>query len=578
MAVRLSELLLREERITPAQLDVARNHQRASGSRLGATLVRLGMINDEDVALALSRQYGVPAIQLADVDLDAEVIRLIPVEAAIRHQVVPVARRGSTLTLAMTDPANVEALDDIAFMTGLHVEPVVASDAALQQAIGKYYRQPHSGSARHRPPPVTRGVDPAQASSPAGELEILDTPEAPGITVSDEAGGEQTIIQLVEGLMRAAIERGASDIHLEPYEHDLRVRYRIDGVLQPASSPAIRYRDAIASRLKILAQLDIAEKRLPQDGRIKARFTARGRARDVDFRVSCLPTLFGETIVLRLLDPSALELDLASLGFEAPALERFRRAIRRPWGLVLVTGPTGSGKTSTLYSALAEISQPGVNVLTVEDPVEFNVRGINQVQVRDSIGLTFAAALRAFLRQDPNVILVGEIRDGDTASIAVKAALTGHLVLSTVHTNDAATTVARLVNMGVEPYLVASSLNVLCAQRLVRRVCESCRSSAEVTPETLAQLSGDGNDASALQPVRGRGCPRCDGTGYRGRVGIFEVMEMTEPLRDLVRANAPVPELRRLATIEGMQTLRESGLQKVRAGETTIEEVLRETV
>jgi type IV pilus assembly protein PilB len=554
MAVRFSELLLREGRITPAQLDVALNHQRTSGGRLGATLVRLGLLRDEDVALVLSRQHNVPAIQLADVVIDPAVIRLIPVEAAVRHQVVPVARHGSTLTLAMTDPANVEALDDITFITGLHVEPVVSSDAALQQAIGTYYRDAFPGMIRVRPPAPARPADPDGTEQGSGDFEVLaDDGEAGDVAGSEDQGGDQTVVRLVNALMRRAIAQGASDIHIEPYEKELRVRVRVDGVLQAAPAPPLRLRDAVTSRIKIMARLDIAEKRLPQDGRIKVRFTDDGRAREVDFRVSCLPTLFGEKLVLRLLDPEAMRLDLGCLGFEAQALERFRRAIRRPWGLVLVTGPTGSGKTSTLYSALGEISRPGVNVVTVEDPVEFNLPGINQVQVRDVIGLSFAAALRAFLRQDPDVILVGEIRDAETASIAVKAALTGHLVLSTLHTNDAASTVNRLVNMGVEPYLAAGSLNLLCAQRLVRRVCDHCE-------------------------VRGRGCERCTGTGYRGRVGLFEVMELSEPLRELVRSNAAIPDIQRLAASEGMESLRASGLHKVQQGVTTIDEVLRETV
>ena len=452
MAVRFSELLLREQRITPAQLDVALSHQRASGGRLGATLVRLGLLSDEDVALVLSRQYGVPAIQLNGVEIDPAVIRLVPVEMAVKHQVLPVAREGTTLTLAMTDPADVGALDDIAFITGLHVEPVVASDAALQQAIGKYYRHSLPGPVRARPAAPARPQD-STGTDGIGELEVVGGAESDVVSRApaeddEEQGGEQTIIGLVNALMLGAIRQGASDIHVEPYEKEVRVRYRVDGMLQPVLAPPFRYRDALTSRIKILAHLDIAEKRLPQDGRIKARFNDRGRLREVDFRVSCLPTLYGEKVVLRLLDPDALRLDLTALGFEAPALERFQRAVRRPWGLVLVTGPTGSGKTSTLYSALAHLSQPGVNILTVEDPVEFNLPGINQVQVRDQIGLSFAAALRAFLRQDPNVILVGEIRDTETAAIAVKAALTGHLVLSTLHTNDAATTVNRLVNMG----------------------------------------------------------------------------------------------------------------------------------
>jgi type IV pilus assembly protein PilB len=578
MAVRFSELLLREGRITPVQLEVALNHQRTNGGRLGATLVRLGLLRDEDVALVLSRQHGVPSIHLSDVVISPDVIALIPVEAAVRHQVVPVARHGSTLTLAMTDPANVEALDDIAFITGLHVEPVVASDAALQQAIGTYYRQSLPGLIRVRPPAPVRAAEPEAVEQERGEFEVLDDGEAADERGPADQGGDRTVVRLVNALMRQAIEQGASDIHLEPYEKELRVRLRVDGVLQPGPAPPLRLRDAITSRIKIMARLDIAEKRLPQDGRIKVRFGDRGRAREVDFRVSCLPTLFGEKLVLRLLDREALRLDLAGLGFEAPALERFKRAIRRPWGLVLVTGPTGSGKTSTLYSALAEISRPGANVLTIEDPVEFNLPGINQVQVREVIGLSFAAALRAFLRQDPDVILVGEIRDAETASIAVKAALTGHLVLSTLHTNDAATTVNRLVNMGVEPYLVAGSVNLLCAQRLVRRVCDRCRAPDEIPHETLIQAGAAPEDAASFRGVRGRGCDRCAGTGYRGRIGLFEVMELTEPLRDLVRSNAPIPELRRLAGSDGVQSLRASGLHKVRQGITTIDEVVRETI
>jgi type IV pilus assembly protein PilB len=584
MAVRFSELLLREKRITPAQLQVALNHQRASGGRLGTTLVRLGLLRDEDVALVLSRQYGVPAIQLATFDIDPDVIRLIPVEAAVRHQVVPVARHGSTLTLAMTDPANLDALDDIAFITGLHVQPVVASDTALQQAIGKYYRHAAPGVARVRPAPAVRAAETVDTADDQRVLEVVDGP-APSDSraenqprdESHDQAGDQTVVRLVDALMMSAIRQGASDIHIEPYEKELKVRFRVDGVLQPAEAPALRYRDAITSRIKIMARLDIAEKRLPQDGRIKARFNDRGRTREIDFRVSCLPTLFGEKVVLRLLDPQALRFDLSALGFEPQALDRFQDAIRRPWGMVLVTGPTGSGKTSTLYSALTQISQPGVNVLTVEDPVEFNLPGINQVQVRDLIGLSFAAALRAFLRQDPDVILVGEIRDAETASIAVKAALTGHLVLSTLHTNDAATTVNRLVNMGVEPFLVASSVNALCAQRLVRRVCDACKAPCEIPRDLLVQIGFSSADAASVRPVHGRGCDHCGGTGYRGRIGLFEVIEITEPVRDLVRAHAPVSELRRLAAAGGTQTLRQSGLQKIRDGLTTVEEVVRET-
>jgi type IV pilus assembly protein PilB len=376
----------------------------------------------------------------------------------------------------------------------------------------------------------------------------------------------------------SAIQRGASDIHIEPYEKELRIRFRIDGVLQPVMGPPLKYRDPITSRLKIMARLDIAEKRLPQDGRIKARFTNQDTLREIDFRVSCLPTLFGEKIVLRLLDREQLRLDMSRLGLEPAALAMFEAAIRRPWGMVLVTGPTGSGKTNTLYSAITQLNQPGVNILTAEDPVEFNIAGINQLQVRDQIGLTFASALRSFLRQDPNVILVGEIRDLETAAIAVRAALTGHMVLSTLHTNDAPSTINRLVNMGVEAFLVNSSVNLVCAQRLVRRICEHCREPHPLAPETLVEAGFDPAEVGALRLVRGRGCERCGRTGYRGRIGLFEVMEMTEGLRQLVIENAPVSALRRLAIEEGMVTLRQSGLRKVRDGLTTLDEVVRETV
>jgi type IV pilus assembly protein PilB len=392
-----------------------------------------------------------------------------------------------------------------------------------------------------------------------------------------EQQADAPIIRLVSAVLLTAIQRGASDIHVEPYEHDMRVRFRIDGVLHPVMAPALKYRDAITSRLKIMARLDIAERRLPQDGRIKARIKEQGRTREVDFRVSCLPTLFGEKVVLRLLDRDTLRLDMTHLGLEPPALAKVAAAIRRPWGMVLVTGPTGSGKTSTLYSAISQLNQPGLNIVTAEDPVEFNLQGINQLQVRDQIGLTFASALRSFLRQDPNVILVGEIRDGETAAIAVKAALTGHLVLSTVHTSDAPGTVNRLANMGVEPFLLASSVNLICAQRLVRRVCDHCREPQRLPVELLVEAGFERSEAAALEAVHGRGCDQCAGTGYKGRVGIFEVMEMTEAARQLLLQGASTIELRRVAIREGMTTLRQSGLNKVRDGETTLDEVVRET-
>jgi type IV pilus assembly protein PilB len=578
MAIRLGELLLREKRITPAQLQEALSHQRTAGGRLGSSLVKLGFVRDEDITSVLSRQYGVPAIALGQFDLDAAVVKLIPGETAAKYHVIPVGKSGTTLTLAMTDPTNVFAMDDIKFMTGLHVEPVVASETAVRDAIDRYYAKPAAAQNGAKTADlVTRALEDL---GPGGDDDIevvADSAEIDSSTLERQSG-EAPIIRLVNALLLSAIQRGASDIHVEPYEKEMRIRFRIDGVLQPVMSPPLKYRDPITSRIKIMARLDIAEKRLPQDGRVKARFNDAGKAREIDFRVSCLPTLFGEKIVMRLLDSDNLRLDMTRLGLEPQALSKLEAAIRRPWGMVLVTGPTGSGKTNTLYSSIARLNQPGVNIMTAEDPVEFNLLGVNQVLVRESIGLTFAAALRSFLRQDPNVILVGEIRDAETAAIAVKAALTGHMVLSTLHTNDAPSSINRLVNMGVEPFLVASSVNLVCAQRLVRRICEHCKHPHPMSVEHLIEAGFDAEDAAVVKPLVGKGCDRCGGTGYKGRVGLFEIMEVTEGLRELVLANAPVSELRRHAISEGMVTLRQSGLRKVREGVTTMEEVVRETV
>ncbi len=578
MAVRLGELLLRDKRISPVQLQEALSHQRANGGRLGAHLVKLGFVHDDDITAILSRQYGVPAITLPHFDLDLAVVRLVPAETAVKYQVIPVGRSATSLTLAMTDPTNVFAMDDIKFMTGLHVEPVVASETSVREAIARYYG---AGAASASGPSasdlVSRALEDLGSGGDDG-LEVVADPAAIDAATLERQGGEAPVIRLVNALMLSAIQRGASDIHLEPYEKEMRIRFRIDGVLHPVMAPPLKYRDPITSRIKIMAQLDIAEKRLPQDGRIKARFNDQGQTREIDFRVSSLPTLFGEKIVLRLLDRDQLRLDMTRLGFEVQALQRFESAIRRPWGMVLVTGPTGSGKTNTLYSAISRLNQPGVNILTAEDPVEFNLAGINQVQVRDSIGLTFAVALRSFLRQDPNVILVGEIRDTETAAIAVKAALTGHLVLSTLHTNDAPSTVSRLVNMGVEAFLVASSVNLVCAQRLVRRICDHCREPEDLPPEALLEAGFAVEELAAVRTFRGRGCPRCGGTGYRGRVGLFEVMASSEALRTQILEGAPVNELRRQAMAEGMVTLRQSGLGKIREGLTTVDDVIRETV
>jgi type IV pilus assembly protein PilB len=578
MAVRLGELLLREKRVTPAQLQDALNHQRQNGGRLSTSLVKLGILTDDDITAVVSRHCGVPAINLLEFSLEPAIIRLISAESANKYNVLPVTRSGTTLTLAMADPTNVFAMDDIKFMTGLHVEPVVASETAIREAIQRYY-----GAKATEAPQSTRAGDLAnkaleELDGTDNDIEVVAEAEEIDAASLERQGGEAPIIKLVNALMLSAIQKGASDIHIEPYEKDMRIRLRIDGQLHSVMTPAIKFRDPIVSRIKIMARLDIAEKRLPQDGRIKARFVDRGRNRDIDFRVSVLPTLFGEKIVMRLLDPEGLKLDMAKLGFETEALARFDRSIRKPWGMVLVTGPTGSGKTNTLYSSLAQINDPHTNIMTAEDPVEFNLPGINQVQVRENIGLSFANVLRSFLRQDPNVILVGEIRDAETASIGVKAALTGHLVLSTLHTNDAPSSINRLINMGIEPFLVANSVNLICAQRLVRRICEGCKERYDASPAKLTETGFDASEVTTFRPFRGKGCDRCSGSGYKGRLGVFEVMEMSEGLRDLIIAGEPATELRKQAMKEGMLTLRQSGIQKVRDGLTTLEEVVRETM
>jgi len=579
MAVRLGELLLREKRVTPVQLQEALNHQRQNGGRLSTSLVKLSILTDDDITSVVSRHCGVPAINLREFELDSSIVRLVPPESATKYNVVPVGRSGTTLTLAMADPTNVFAMDDVKFMTGLHVEPVVASESAIREAITKYYSGKalaDSGSNAKAGDLADRALQ--ELGTHDDNIEVVAETEEIDSASLEKQGGEAPIIKLVNALMLSAIQKGASDIHIEPYEKEMRIRFRIDGQLQSVMTPALKFRDPIVSRVKIMARLDIAEKRLPQDGRIKTRFVDRGRNRDIDFRVSVLPTLFGEKVVLRLLDPEGLKLDMTKLGFESEALTRFMRAIKKPWGMVLVTGPTGSGKTNTLYSSLGQINDPHVNIMTAEDPVEFNLQGVNQVPVRESIGLNFAAVLRSFLRQDPNIILVGEIRDGETASIGVKAALTGHLVLSTLHTNDAPSSINRLVNMGIEPFLVANSVNLIAAQRLVRRVCSQC---AEPTGASVAELTEAGfkpDDAKTVKPMHGKGCDRCNGSGYKGRVGVFEVMEISERLREMIIVGAPSAELRAAAIEEGMLTLRMSGLEKVRQGLTTLEEVVRETM
>jgi type IV pilus assembly protein PilB len=477
-------------------------------------------------------------------------------------------------------------MDDIKFMTGYNVEPVVASETAVADAIARYYSiAKKEAAAAPAAAPGSSALEVAAKSIEemsmvvgAEEVEVLQDMEEISAESLEKQGGEAPVIKLVNVVLMSAIQKGASDIHIEPYEKEFRVRYRIDGILYNIMAPPMKMRDAITSRVKIMAKLDIAEKRLPQDGRIKIRFADNGNSKDIDFRVSCLPTLFGEKIVMRLLDKDKLMLDMTRLGFETESLSKFESAIMKPWGMVLVTGPTGSGKTNTLYSSIARINTPETNIMTAEDPVEFNLPGINQVQVRENIGLNFAAALRSFLRQDPNIILVGEIRDFETAEIAVKAALTGHLVLSTLHTNDAPSTINRLMNMGIEPFLVASSVNLICAQRLVRRICTHCKTDHPMPAQSLVQAGFTPDDAKSVVPKKGNGCEKCNNTGYKGRVGLYEVMEITDELRELVLVGASGLELRRKAVEEGMLTLRMSGLRKVKEGLTTIEEVARETV
>jgi type IV pilus assembly protein PilB len=596
MPVRIGELLLKEKRITPDQLQQALNHQKANGGKLGFNLVKMGFVKDEEITALLSKQYGVPSINLTQFEIDAAVIKLIPAETAQKYQIVPLSRAGATLTIAMTDPTNVFAMDDIKFMTGYNVEPVVASESAVTEAITKYYPAAAKGpggpakkdkfeSSMMPSGPSTlemasKGLEELQATLEAsGEgVEVLEELEEISADALAKQGEDAPVVRLVNVVLMSAIQKGASDIHIEPYEKELRVRYRIDGILYNIMAPPMKFRDAISSRVKIMSKLDIAEKRLPQDGRIKIRFNESGVPKEIDFRVSVLPTLFGEKIVMRLLDKDKLMLDMTKLGFEPESLTKFEAAILRPWGMVLVTGPTGSGKTNTLYSSISKINTPETNIMTAEDPVEFNLAGINQCQVKENIGLNFAAALRSFLRQDPNIILVGEIRDFETAEIAVKAALTGHLVLSTLHTNDAPSTINRLMNMGIEPFLVASSVHLICAQRLVRRVCATCKEPHPMPPAALLQAGFTPEDANSVTPMRGKGCERCNNTGYKGRVGLYEVMEVTEELRELILVGASGLELRRKAIDEGMITLRMSGLRKVKDGLTTLEEVVRETV
>jgi len=572
MSSRLGEILIKESLITSDQLHQALDHQKANGGRLGTCLMKLGFITDDEITGVLSRQYGVPSINLKYYEVDASVIKLIPQDTAIRYQIVPLSRVGSTLTIAMTDPTNVFAMDDIKFMTGFNVEPVVASETAIADAITKFYGTAQSEEELSRVMKDLGGED------GGGDLEMAAEEQEMNLAELERAAEEAPIIKLVNLFLTDAVKRGASDIHVEPYEKEIRVRFRIDGILQTVMNPPMKLRDAIISRVKIMAKLDISEKRLPQDGRIMIKYRKEGKIKDLDFRVSTIPTLYGEKIVMRLLDKENLRLDMTKLGFEQASLTKFEKAILRPYGMVLVTGPTGSGKTNTLYSSIARLNTPDTNIMTAEDPVEFQLGGVNQVQMKDQIGLNFATALRAFLRQDPNIILVGEIRDFETAEIAVKAALTGHLVLSTLHTNDAPSTISRLMNMGIEPFLVATSVNLICAQRLVRKICVNCKEPLDLPEQALLDAGYSQEEISTTQVSVGKGCGTCNKTGYKGRVGLYEVMEINDELRELILVGASALELKKKAVEQGMIGLRRSGLIKAALGMTTIEEVVRETV
>jgi type IV pilus assembly protein PilB len=608
LATKLGDMLVKAQLITAQQLEEAMTIQKREGGKLGGIVVRQGYCTDQDIVSFLGMQYGVPA---ADLDqwppIPAEVIALLPAELTNRHKVLPLQRTGNVLTLAMSDPTDIFAMDDVRFHTGYTVDPVVSSELGLQRAIEKYYGGAssvvlHGGSGK------TTGGQAAAASTTAApaaahydeeaeridlgaiqdELDataeefedIADDEQSINLAALTKAGEDAPIIKLANVILIDAIKRGASDIHIEPYEKEYRIRYRIDGLLTEVMRPKLTIKDALTSRIKILSKLNIAEKRLPQDGRIKLRVQMQGRTKVIDYRVSILPTLFGEKIVCRLLDSEKLMLDLTKLGFEQETLERWHRQIDKPFGMVLVTGPTGSGKTNTLYSSIARLNQPDVNIMTAEDPVEFNFAGINQVQMKEQIGLNFAAALRSFLRQDPNIILVGEIRDFETAEIAIKASLTGHLVLSTLHTNDAPSTINRLMNMGVEPFLVATSVNIIAAQRLIRRICANCKAPDPHQPplESLLKFGFTEAEAKSMTIMKGAGCEVCGKRGYKGRVAVYEALEMSETLKDMILTGASAIEIREQGVKEGMITLRRSGCIKIINGLTTMEEVARETV
>ncbi|UCD84207.1 MAG: type IV-A pilus assembly ATPase PilB [Deltaproteobacteria bacterium] len=561
MAERLGELLVRKNMIKPEQLQAALREQKASGGRLGTALTKLGLVEENELTKILSEQYGIPSINLDEIDIPGDALELIPQDVAMKYQVIPVNRAGSTLVVAAADPTNVGTIDAIRFKTDLDVDIVIASEGAIKRAIDRYY---DSSSSLQE---VMARMD--------EDIDVVEDEKELSISELEKASGDAPVIKLVNSILTDAIKKKASDIHVEPFEDEFRVRFRIDGLLYEVTKLPVKFKNAVTSRIKIMSKLDISERRLPQDGRIKLKIS---KGQEMDFRVSVLPSLFGEKVVMRLLDKSNLQLDMTKLGFEEKALADFKNSIHQPFGMVLVTGPTGSGKTTTLYSALSELNKISENISTAEDPVEFNLKGITQVHMNEDIGLNFAAALRSFLRQDPDIIMVGEIRDFETAEIAVKAALTGHMVLSTLHTNDAPSTINRLLNMGIEPFLVSSSLNCIVAQRLARRICTNCRQVIEVPVQALVEIGINEEEAKSITCYKGAGCNICHDTGYKGRVALYEVMVVRDEIKEFILNGASAAELKREAISLGMKTLRRSGITKLKEGVTTVEEVIRTSV
>ncbi|NOZ69926.1 MAG: type IV-A pilus assembly ATPase PilB [Deferribacteres bacterium] len=565
MSAKLGQLLVSKNIITEEQLEKAVDLQKKEGGRIVSNLIKLGFLKEDVLIDFLSKQYHVPAVTLSPQEIDPSVVKFIPYDVAHKYQIFPISKNGATLTIAMTDPSNFFAIDDVKFMTGYEVQAVVAKESAIKEAIATHYEQ-SVGELQNVVDSLTDFND--------ENLDLIkETEDDIDIGELKSATEDAPVVKLVNLILSEAITRGASDIHIEPYEKSLRARYRIDGVLYDIMQPPLKLKAALTSRIKIMSELDIAERRLPQDGRIKLKIKDKA----VDLRVSTLPTLFGEKIVMRILDKSNLNLDLTKLGFEENALKDFNEAIHSPFGMVLVTGPTGSGKTTTLYSALSTVNSVDVNIMTAEDPVEYNLHGINQVHVKEDIGLTFASALRSFLRQDPDIVMVGEIRDFETAEIAVKAALTGHLVLSTLHTNDAPSTISRLLNMGVEPFLVSASVILILAQRLARRICEHCKEEERIPESTLINIGFSQDEINTFKCYKGKGCSACSDTGYKGRLALYEVMPVKEEIKEMILKGASASEIKREAIRLGMKTLRMSGLTKVKEGLTSVEEILRVT-